>query len=66
MADLALARIRIAEIEALLAAGETQIVHKGNSVALDLTALEAERDRLQRVVAAATASPYRRVVFKRG
>jgi hypothetical protein len=66
MADLAIVRTRIAEIEALLAAGETQIAHKGNSVALDLAALEAERDRLQRVIAAATHSPYRRVVFRRG
>lgn len=66
MADVATAQARIAEIEAILAAGVSSESINGRSVAYDLKALEAERDRLSRVVAASTHSQFRRVVFRNG
>lgn len=65
MADVATARTRIAEIEAILAAGVSRSQIDGRAVEYDLERLERERDRLQRIVNAAAVSQFRRVTFNR-
>jgi hypothetical protein len=64
MTDVATAQTRLAEIEAMLADGTTRQGIDGRFVERDLAALERERDRLQRIVAASTHSSFRRVVFR--
>jgi hypothetical protein len=57
---------RIDSIDAILAAGTSSVTLGDRTVAYDLDALRLERDRLSRLIASASASSFRRVVFKGG
>lgn len=62
--DIATARTRLEEIEAKIAKGVKLVQTGARSIQYDLTALEAERARIQGIIAASSASSFRRVVFK--
>jgi hypothetical protein len=57
---------RIDAIDAILAAGTASVTMGDKAVTYDLDALRLERDRLLRLIASASASSFRRVVFKGG
>jgi hypothetical protein len=60
------AQTRIDAIDEILASGISSTTIGDKRIDRDLDALRAERDRLLRLIASASASSFRRVVFKGG
>jgi hypothetical protein len=58
--------IRIESIDSILAGGTSSVTLGDRRVDYDLEELRRERDRLSRLVASASNSSFRRVVFKGG